>query len=246
MQKNAEKKIRVAGLSDIHCKETSSNFFKELFIDISEHADILLLCGDLCDHGYAIEAEVLAGELTALRIPVVGVLGNHDYTNGEEQEIKKILSQANMTLLEDNPVVIDGVGFAGVKGFGGGFDNHMLASFGENAMKAFVQETINEVLSLETSLAHLDTEEVQKKVVAMHYSPIKSTLVGEPEEIFPFLGSSRLSEPINRFNASVVFHGHAHHGTHTGKTHKDIPVYNVAYPLMQKISEKKPYKVVEL
>jgi len=237
------KKVKIAALSDIHIKEDSSGLFQEVFASISQNADVLVLGGDLTDHGLPTQAHLLAKEFTFCRIPIVGVLGNHDYESGKQEEVKKILTEGGMKLLEDGPVEIEGIGFAGVKGFGGGFDNHMLGSFGEKTLKDFVQETINEALHLETSLGQLKTKH---KVVVMHYSPLVATCIGEPPEIFPFLGSSRLSEPINRFEASVVFHGHAHFGSPEGKTMKKIPVYNVAYPLMQKLSPDKPYKVIEL
>lgn len=240
---NKSQTTRIAALGDIHVGRADIGSYASLFAEISEKADVLVLCGDLTNIGSPAQAEILAQDLTSCRIPIVGVLGNHDYAEGRQDEVKKILNQAQMTMLDDEPTIIHGIGFAGVKGFGGGFDNHMLGPFGEEMTKAYAREAVEEALHLENELGELRTE---KKVVAMHYSPIRDTVINEPEEIFPFLGSSRFVEPIELNNVSVVFHGHAHKGTHKGKTLKGIPVYNVAFPLMQQINEKQPYALIEL
>jgi uncharacterized protein len=239
-------KIKVAALSDIHVKENSKGEYAELFKEISQKAEVLVLCGDLTDLGLPEQAEVLAEELFNCTIPVVGVLGNHDYAAQKEEEVKRILHHSGkITLLDINhdPVKIKGVNFIGVKGFGGGFDARILGPFGEKIIYDFVYESINEALNLEKALQQVDSG---KKVIAMHYSPIAQTLKGEPLEIFPFLGCTRLLEPIERFGADVIFHGHAHHGYPNGKTPKGIPVYNVAYPLMQKENRDHPYLLVEV
>ncbi len=240
--KNNLEKVRIAALSDIHVKEDSQAAYQELLRDISKEADVLILGGDLTHHGLPKEAEVLARELNFCSIPIVGVLGNHDFETGHEHEVKTILSE-RMHLLEGNPTEIEGIGFAGVKGFAGGFGNQMLSPFGEEMIKRFVKEAVNESLDLEKSLNDLQT---RHKVVVMHYSPIPDTCVGEAVEIFPFLGCSRLAEPVDLLGVTVVFHGHAHYGSPEGKTPKGIPVFNVAYPLMQTVSPQKPYKIVEL
>lgn len=236
-------KIRVAALGDIHVREGDAGKYRDLFADISEHADILVLCGDITNRGLPSEAEILTEELRACKLPVLGVLGNHDAECGHEDEVKKIVCQGGMILLEDEPHELLGVGFAGVRGFCGGFDSHMLAPFGERMIKEFVQETVNEALRLESGLARLRTEH---KVAVLHYAPIRDTVVGEPPEIFPFLGSSRFQEPLDRFGVSVCFHGHAHHGAPEGRTLKNIPVYNVAHAIMLDMDPEKPYRVVEL
>lgn len=236
-----DKKITIAALGDLHVKETTIASYRDLFKEISEKASVLVLCGDLTDYGLPNEAEILAEELTHLSIPVVGVLGNHDYQSNAHDEVKRILSKG-MFVLENEPTVIGEVGFAGVKGFAGGFDNFSLGSWGEKEIKAFVQEAVNEALTLEVQLQKLETE---KKVVALHYSPIRQTVVGEPEEIFPFLGSSRLVNPINWFGASVVFHGHAHRGTYEGKTQSNIPVYNCSKDVVQKALGR-PYALIDV
>lgn len=235
---------KIAAIGDLHATERSQTKYQELFRHISEVADVLLLCGDLTDHGHVDEAEVLKGELQACTIPKVAVLGNHDYESGQEEHIKKVLRSANLILLEDEEYIYEDVGFAGVKGFGGGFGKFMLGSFGEQAMKAFVDAAVSEVETLEVGLSKIDRTE--KKVVAMHYSPTPTTLEGEPLEIFPFLGSSRFEEVIDRYDTSVVFHGHAHFGFPEGHTKKGIQVYNVAFPLMQKTFGDKPYRLVEI
>lgn len=236
--------MKIAAVSDIHTTERSHTKYQSMFRDISKSADILLLCGDLTDHGLPSQAEVLKAELQACTIPKVAVLGNHDCDNGQGEKVKEILRSGNLILLEDEEFVLENVGFAGVKGFGGGYGRHMLGAFGEDGIKAFVREAIDEVERLEVGLSRIDHAE--KRVILMHYSPITDTLKGEPPEIFPFLGTSRFEEVINRFDVNAVFHGHAHYGFPEGKTIKNIPVYNVAYPLMQKTFPEKGYRLVEI
>ena len=229
--------MNIAAIGDIHISTQHPGRFSELFKSISEVAEVLILAGDLTDSGEPEDAEELLRELEVCTIPVVGVLGNHDYERGNEHAITTIVSK-RMTVLDGTSTVVGNVGFAGIKGFAGGFDTHVLTPFGEKAIKTFVQEAVNDTLRLEQSLAQLDTE---KKVVVLHYAPIRATVIGESPEIFPFLGCTRLVEPINRFGALSVFHGHAHHGTFEGKTETGIPVYNVASPLLQGLFPDKPY-----
>lgn len=237
------KKIRIAAMADLHTEENSLGKFREIFKEVSKKADILLLCGDLTHEGLLKEAEVLAEELSFCKIPVLGVLGNHDHTNSQEAPIIKILSEQHLFILENQNYIYRKIGFAGVKGFCGGFDKHLTAPFGERILKEFVMEAVNETMQLEEALMKLETE---KKIVILHYSPIRETVVGESLEIYPMLGTSRLTEPIDNFNVTAVFHGHSHHGTAQGKTSKGIPVYNVAFPLLSKISPHKPYIIVEI
>jgi Icc-related predicted phosphoesterase len=215
-----------------------------VFDKVSQNADVLALCGDLTQLGLPAEARKLANDLRTCRVPVVAVLGNHDHQSGHAEEVKKILRSAKVTILEETETFeIKGVGFAGAKGFGGGFGKHMLTPFGEDSIKHFVSEAVNESLRLEVALNSLRTEKV---VVVLHYSPIAATVVGEPPEIYPFLGSSRLAETIDHFDVNVVFHGHAHHGTHEGKTMKGTPVYNCCMQILQKIAPEQPYALVEI
>jgi Icc-related predicted phosphoesterase len=241
-----QKKIRIAAVGDIHVRESDKGKWVEFFKEASKSADILLICGDLTDTGDEAEAQVLAEELRSCTIPVVGVLGNHDFEKGRHKLIRQIVQNENVHILDGEAVVISDIGFAGVKGFGGGFDNHMLSMFGEGAMKAFVQEAVDEALRLDRALARLDAEyKVEKKIAVLHYSPIKETIAGEPEQIFPFLGSSRLAEPLSRRNCLAAFHGHAHVGSLEGKTSGGVPVFNVAKPLLLKAGYKCPFYVFE-
>lgn len=237
------RKMCIAAMGDLHIQENDSKPFRKIFEEISKKADILLLCGDLTRTGLPEEAQILAEELNFCKIPVAGVLGNHDYTNNRQEEIRKILFATGMFVLGNEPYIYKEVGFAGVKGFCGGFDKHLTAPFGERILKEFVMEAVNETMQLEEALMKLETE---KKIVILHYSPIRETVVGESLEIYPMLGTSRLTEPIDNLNVTAVFHGHSHHGTAQGKTSKGIPVYNVAFPLLKKINAMKPYLIVEI
>lgn len=230
MDQNTHKKKKIAAMADLHITETSQGQYKQVFEEISELSNILALCGDLTDLGKESEAEILRDELRACRIPVVAVLGNHDYESDQEKKVRDILVDDGIHVLGQEPVTIDDVGFAGVKGFGGGYERYSLGSFGEQPIKTWVNETVQEVFSLENQLQQLTAS---KKVVLMHYSPIRDTLVGESEEIYSFLGSSRFAEPIENFDVDLALHGHAHHGTYSGKTAaKQIPVYNVSIPVL--------------
>ena len=224
--------LRLAALGDLHVGENAERPYRELFSRISQEADVLALCGDLTNFGKTPEAEILAEDLRACTIPVVGVLGNHDYECGQPHEVGRILHQAGLKLLDGEAYEIGGVGFAGAKGFIGGYGRNMLAPFGEPEIKAFVQASVDENLKLESSLRMLKTE---RTVVVLHYSPIAKTLEGEPGEIYPFLGSARLGETIDRFEGvKLVIHGHAHSGAYEGRTPRGAPVYNVARPLLNR------------
>jgi len=235
MDEPVEKSIRIAAMADIHVKETDKGKFANCFKEISSKADVLIIAGDLTDTGDEGEAAILIEELKQCTIPVIGVLGNHDYEKGRHKLIRQMLQDHGMTILDGEAIVIKGVGFAGVKGFGGGFNKHMLSMFGEGAMKAFVQEAVDEALHLDRALARLDQEhENIKKVAVMHYAPIYETILGEPEVIYPFLGSSRLAEPLTRRNVVAAFHGHAHAGTLEGEAPNGVKVFNVALPILRK------------
>ncbi len=218
-------KLRVAAIGDLHVKEESSAPYRDLFGEISKAADVLVIAGDLTDLGKVREAEVLAEDLRACSIPVVAVLGNHDYECGCVEEVSRILRQADVRLLDGQAIEIDGVGFVGVKGFVGGFGRRMLGSFGEPAIKAMVAESMNEAMRLENAMRQVRSK---RAMVVLHYAPIVETVEGEPLEIFPFLGSSRLAETIDRFQVSAVVHGHAHRGRYEGRTPGGAPVYHVA------------------
>jgi Icc-related predicted phosphoesterase len=237
--------VRIAAIGDLHVAKNAQGAFQALFSQISNSADVLVLCGDFTDYGLPEEARILARELTtSVKIPVVAVLGNHDYEAGKEDEIIQILRDSGVTVLDGEATEVHGIGFAGVKGFCGGFGRGALGPWGEKAIKVFVQEAVDEALKLEAALARLRT---QRRVALLHYSPVRSTVEGEPPEIFPFLGSSRLEEPINRYRVSAVFHGHAHRGMPEGQTSTGVPVYNVAMPLLARTHpDRPPFLVVEI
>jgi Icc-related predicted phosphoesterase len=236
--------IRIAAIGDLHVTKNAHGTLQALFSQINSSADVLALCGDFTDYGVPEEARVLARELTSIKIPMVAVLGNHDYEGGKPEEIAQILRDAGVTVLDGEATEVHGVGFAGVKGFCGGFGRGALGPWGEKAIKAFVQEAVDEALKLEAALARLRTAQ---RVALLHYSPVRATVDGEPIEIFPYLGSSRLEEPINRYRVSAVFHGHAHRGTPEGHTSTGVPVYNVAMPLLARTRpDRPPFLVVEI
>jgi Icc-related predicted phosphoesterase len=248
MAEEEKKLTRIAAVGDIHIRESDKGKWVDYFKEVSKKADVLLIAGDLTDTGDESEAQVLAEELRACSIPVVAVLGNHDFEKGRHKLIRQIVQKENIHILDGEAIVIGDVGFAGVKGFGGGFDNHMLSMFGEGAMKAFVQEAVDEALRLDRALARLDADHqhVTKKIALMHYSPVKETVIGEPEAIYPFLGCSRLSEPLNRRHVMAAFHGHAHVGSLEGTTSSGIKVYNVAKPILTKAGYTCPFYLYEL
>jgi Icc-related predicted phosphoesterase len=222
--------LRLAAIGDLHVGENQTHPYRDLFSRISQEADVLALCGDLTNFGKTPEVEILAEDLQACKIPVVGVLGNHDYECGQPQEVSRVLHEAGVTLLDGEAHEVAGVGFAGCKGFIGGFGRFMLSAFGEPEIKAFVQASVEENLKLETSMRMLRSA---RNVVVLHYSPIQETVEGEPPEIFPFLGSARMDETIDRFDGvKCVVHGHAHKGTYQGRTARGVPVYNVARPVL--------------
>ncbi len=234
--------LRIAATADLHYAKHSRGKMHDPFAEISGSADVLLLCGDLTEYGLPEEAEELAADIrSAVRIPCIGVIGNHDYESGKPETVADILDQTGVTMLNGEAVEIAGVGFAGICGFGGGFGRRMLNAWGEPLIKQFVQESVSHAIRLEQALVKLQTE---RRIVVLHYSPIRATLEGEDPEIYAFLGSSRLEEPINRFRSTAVFHGHAHNGITDGKTSTGIPVYNVSAPALHKTG--KPYRIVEL
>jgi len=224
--------LRVAAIGDLHVGENHTHPYRDLFSRISQEADVLALCGDLTNFGKTPEAEILAEDLQACSIPVIGVLGNHDYECGQPDEVARILHQAGMKVLDGEAYEIGGVGFAGCKGFVGGFGRYMLSAFGEPEIKSFVQAAVDENLKLETSLRMLRTDRI---MVVTHYSPVCETVQGEPPEIFAFLGSARMGETIDRFEGvKCAVHGHAHRGAYEGRTARGVPVYNVAKPVLNR------------
>jgi uncharacterized protein len=218
--------VRIAAVGDFHCGETDGGMYREHFARVNDEADVLLLAGDLTRRGTAGEIDVAIRELQDVRVPILAVLGNHDHESGCADAVRDALRDRGVHLLEEAPFELnEHVGFAGVKGFMGGFGRYTLTAFGEQEIKAFVGRTLEEVQQLEYSLRRLSTP---IRVVLLHYAPILETVIGEPEQILPFLGNDRLVEPIDRFEAAAVFHGHAHHGTFRGVTPGGVPVFNVS------------------
>jgi Icc-related predicted phosphoesterase len=235
--------VTLAAVGDLHVTEASEHRYKDMFAEISDLADVLALCGDLTNFGKTREAEILAEDLRECTIPTVGVLGNHDYECGQPDEVAKILHGAGVTVLGEQAVMVEGVGFAGVKGFVGGFGRGELGSFGEPAIKSFVDAALDEARILENALRTLKTD---RSVAVLHYSPVVDTVEGEPLEIYPFLGCSRLADAIDRFdNISAVVHGHAHRGRHKGRTPRGKPVYNCAMMVAQ-AEFNRPYALIEI
>lgn len=235
--------MKIVALADLHISELSREQAAEVIKTASRAGEVLVIAGDITENGTLEEAGMFAQMVNEIKVPVIAVLGNHDYEQEQQDEIKDLLSQAEVKVLDGNSVEINGVGFAGTKGFGGGFDDLQLSPWGERAVKAFVNESVREMLKLESALNRLPNG---KKVVITHYAPIKETVSGEPEAIHPFLGSSRLASPVNSLKAMVCFHGHAHHGCHQGKTSTGIPVYNVSLPVLKQAGIKTPYLIYEI
>ncbi|MER9326844.1 metallophosphoesterase [Mesorhizobium sp. M0488] len=233
--------LKIAAMGDLHVREDAQASYRDLFGEISRQADVLVLTGDLTNLGKPREAELLAEDLRNCSIPVVGVLGNHDYESDAVEDVTNILRQADVHLLEGQAVEIEEVGFVGVKGFIGGFGSRMLGSFGERAIKAMVAESVNEAMQLENAMRQV---RAKRTLVILHYAPIVETVAGEPLEIFPFLGSSRLAETIDRFQVSAVVHGHAHRGSYEGQTPGGAKVYNVAMHVAK--PSGRPYALIEI
>jgi Icc-related predicted phosphoesterase len=239
--------VRLAAVGDVHCAKTTDGTLQRLFAEAARAADVLLLCGDLTDYGDPEEARVLVRELAPAvnaRMPVVAVLGNHDFEAGKADEIRKALEGAGVVVLDGESREILGVGIAGAKGFAGGFGKGTLGAWGEPAVKRFVQEAVDEAMKLESALARLRTP---RRIALLHYAPVADTVAGEPPEIFPWLGCGRLEEPLARYPVHAVFHGHAHHGTPEGRARGDIPVYNVSMPLLQRaFPDQPPFRLTEV
>jgi Icc-related predicted phosphoesterase len=240
----SKERIRVAAVSDLHCTKTSQGALQPLLTQAGAEADILVLCGDLTDHGLPEEANVLIKELAGVRVPVVAVLGNHDYHHNSQEELDRLLCAAGVKVLDGDDCEVLGIGFAGVKGFCGGFGRYTLEAWGEEGVKKFVYEAVEEALKLEKALARLRTAQ---RIAVLHYAPIQATVEGEPPALFPFLGSSRLEEPLNRYAVTVVLHGHAHHGSAEGRTTGGAPVYNVALPVLRRTApDRPPFRILDV
>lgn len=226
--------IRIGAVGDVHMDADVLGRYRPALNKLPEHADVLLLAGDLTRHGTVSEARCVAEEFRGLDIPVVAVLGNHDHHSDQADDVTEVLRDAGMTILEGAATVVDTpngrVGVAGVKGYCGGFAERCATAFGEREMKSFVRVTEESAENLEAALEVLDAD---IRVALMHYSPIPDTLVGEPLEIYPFLGSYLLAEAIDRVRPQLAVHGHAHYGSPSGHTTGGVPVRNVAQPVIK-------------
>jgi len=235
--------MRIAATADIHFSPQSYDRIREPLARVRDEADVLVIAGDLTNYGKPEEMHSLLNALVRLRTPIIAVLGNHDYESCLEQELIKLMTTEGIKVLDGSSYERDGVGFAGTKGFIGGFGRGVLTAFGEKEIKAFVQASIDETLKLERALSMLRTP---KTVIVTHYAPVCDTVMGEPQEIWPYLGSSRLAEVIDRHGAVLALHGHAHHGKLDGKTTAGVPVHNVALSLLMGQNGGKPYRIFDI
>jgi hypothetical protein len=235
--------MRIAATADLHHSAQKLGILKEQLGRVRDEADILVVAGDLTNFGRPEEMEPLVNVLVRLRIPTIAVLGNHDYESGQEAELSRMMTSEGIKVLDGTGYERDGVGFAGTKGFIGGFGRGVLTAFGEPEVKAFVKASIDEAMKLERAMSQLRTA---RRVVVLHYAPIAATVAGEAPEIYPYLGSSRLAEVVDRHGADLILHGHAHHGSLNGKTTAGIPVHNVAITLLQAQQPASAYRVFDV
>jgi uncharacterized protein len=235
--------MRIAATADLHFTPQRYGALRDQLNRVRDEADVLVIAGDLTNFGRPDEMEPLLNALVRFRVPVIAVLGNHDYESEKQGELIRMMTTEGLKVLDGTAYERDGVGFAGTKGFVGGFGRGMLTAFGETEIKTFVRAGIDEALKLERAMSQLRTN---RRVVVLHYSPIAATVQGEAPEIYPFLGTSRLAEVVDRHGADLVLHGHAHNGKPDGKTTAGIPVHNVAITLLQAQNPPGVYRIFEV
>ncbi len=235
--------MRVAATADLHFTAQRFSILQDQLNKVRDEADVFLLAGDLTNFGKTEEMEPLLNAIVRLRIPTIAVLGNHDYESGQEVDLMRMMTAGGIKVLDGSAYERDGVGFAGTKGFLGGFGRGVLTAFGEPEVKTFVRASIDEALKLERAMSQLRTK---KRVVVLHYAPIAATVEGEALEIYPFMGTSRLAEVIDRHGADLVIHGHAHNGKLEGRTTAGIPVYNVAITLLESQKPSAVYRIFDV
>src|SRR5215467_1332041 len=235
--------MRIAATADLHFSPQRHSALRDQLNQVRDEADVLVLAGDLTNFGQPAEMEPLLNVLVRLRVPTIVVLGNHDYESGRESDLIRMMSEEGIKVLDGSAYERDGVGFAGTKGFVGGFGRGVLTAFGEPEIKTFVRASVDEALKLERAVSQLRTK---KRVIVLHYSPVAGTVEGEAPEIYPFLGTSRLAEIVDRHGADLVLHGHAHNGKREAKTTGGVPVYNVAITLLQAQNPPTVYRVIDV
>jgi Icc-related predicted phosphoesterase len=236
--------LKIAATADVHSGGAEdAERLRNLAQDAARDADVLVIAGDLTNHGRPEEVEVLLEALDRCPIPVLVTLGNHDYESGNAARLSHLLEESAVYLLDRSSIVIDGVGFSGVKGFCGGFDQNAANAFGEELFKAWVTEGILDAEALKRQLRGLKTE---RRVALLHYAPIRTTVEGEPPEIHAFLGTSHLARALDEGGAMVAFHGHAHNGRFEGKTPGGVPVFNVSVPVLENEGFERPFHIVEV
>jgi Icc-related predicted phosphoesterase len=240
------KTVRVAAIGDVHCTRKSKGTLESLFLQMAGEASVMVLCGDLTHLGLVEEARAFVEEIAPAleRAAAVSVLGNHDFESGQQEAVWRILSDAGIVMLDGDTFEIGGVGFAGIKGFGGGFGKLKLHPWGEAAVKEFVREAEDEAAKLDAALSRLS--HLQSRIAVIHYAPIRETVAGEPPELYAFLGSSHLEGVLDRHRPAAAFHGHAHFGSFEGQTGGGVPVYNVAMQVLKRqFPDRPPYLVLE-
>ncbi len=235
--------MNILAIGDMHCRLDTTDLVQKLIGELGHDFDVMLLAGDLTDNGLVEEAQVLMKQLKGYSVPIITILGNHDHEKGKAEQITNVVREAGHIVLDGTACEVGDVGFVGTKGFCGGFDENLVQPFGESALKTFIRTSIDEALRLENAISKLIN--CEHKVVLLHYAPIKATLIGEPAEIFPFLGTSWLADAVDRRGADVILHGHAHHGSPFGRTRGNIPVYNVSR-FVQKEATGRPYCMIKL
>jgi Icc-related predicted phosphoesterase len=235
--------MRIAATADLHFTPQRYAALQDQLNQVRNEADVLVLAGDLTNFGKPEEMQLLLNALVRIRIPTIAVLGNHDYESGQAANLMKMMTDEGIKVLDGSAYERDGVGFAGTKGFVGGFGRGVLTAFGEPEIKEFVKASLEETLKLERAMSQLRTK---KRVIVLHYAPVAATVQGEAPEIFPFLGTSRLAEVVDRHGADLVVHGHAHNGALEGRTTTGIPVHNVAITLLQQQQPSRVYKLFDV
>ena len=235
--------MRIAATADLHFTPQRYGALRDQLNRVRDEADVFVIAGDLTNFGQPDEMDPLLNALVRLRVPVIAVLGNHDYESDKQADLMRMMTDAGIKVLDGSAYERDGVGFAGTKGFVGGFGRGMLTAFGEPEIKTFVRAGIDEAVKLERAMSQLRTP---KRVVVLHYSPIAATVGGEAPEIYPFLGTSRLAEVVDRHGADLVLHGHAHNGKPDGCTTAGVPVHNVAITLLQAQNPARVYRIFDI